>query len=66
MSPRLISQVLEAGLRLTKETVVVSKSFLMSVCYEEAMKTMQSMGDLDSTETLHLVSSKLPSYSGVK
>ena len=24
------------------------------------------MGDLDSTETLHLVSSKLPSYSGVK
>ena len=33
---------------------------------EEAMKTMQSMGDLDSTETLHLVSSKLPSYSAVK
>lgn len=33
---------------------------------EEAMKTMQSMGDLDSTETLRLVSSKLPSYSAVK
>ncbi|XP_020611249.1 uncharacterized protein LOC110049762 [Orbicella faveolata] len=33
---------------------------------EEAMKTMQSMGDLNSTETLRLVSSKLPSYSGVK
>jgi len=32
----------------------------------EATKTMQSMGDLDSTETLRLVSSKLPSYSGVK
>ena len=30
------------------------------------MKTMQSMGDLDSTETLCLVSSKLPSYSAVK
>ena len=36
------------------------------VCCEEAMKTMQSMGDLDSTKTLHLVSSKLPSYSAVK
>ena len=36
------------------------------VCYEEAMKTMQSMGDLDSTETLRLVSSKLPLYSAVK
>jgi len=33
---------------------------------KEAMKTMQSMEDLDSTETLHLVSSKLPSYSAVK
>ena len=33
---------------------------------EEAMKKMQSMGDLDSTETLRLVSSKLPSYSAVK
>ena len=33
---------------------------------EEAMKTMQSMGHLDSTETLRLVSSKLPSYSAVK
>lgn len=33
---------------------------------EEAMKTMQSIGDLNSTETLRLVSSKLPSYSGVK
>jgi len=33
---------------------------------EEAMKTMQSIGDLNSTETLCLVSSKLPSYSGVK
>ncbi|XP_078347357.1 uncharacterized protein LOC144632559 [Oculina patagonica] len=33
---------------------------------EEAMKKMQSTGDLDSTETLRLVSSKLPSYSGVK
>jgi len=33
---------------------------------EEAMKTMQSMGDLNSTETLCLVSSKLPSYSGIK
>ena len=33
---------------------------------EEAMKTMHSMGDLDSTETLRLVSSKLPSYSGVR
>ena len=33
---------------------------------EEAMKTMQSMGDLDSTETLRLASSKLPSYSAVK
>ena len=33
---------------------------------EEAMKTMQSMGDLDSTETLRLVSSKLPSCSAVK
>ena len=33
---------------------------------EEAMKTMQSMGDLNSTETLRLVSSKLPSYSAVK
>ena len=33
---------------------------------EEAMKTIQSMGDLDSTETLHLVCSKLPSYSVVK
>ena len=30
------------------------------------MKKMQSMGDLVSTETLCLVSSKLPSYSGVK
>ena len=30
------------------------------------MKTMQSMGDLNSTETLRLVSSKLPSYSAVK
>ena len=36
------------------------------VCCEEAMKTMQSMGDLDSTKTLRLVSSKLPSYSAVK
>ena len=36
------------------------------VRYEEAMKTMQSMGDLDSTETLRLVSSKLPLYSAVK
>ena len=33
---------------------------------EEAMKTVQSMGDLDSTETLKQISSKLPSYSGVK
>ena len=33
---------------------------------EEAMKTIQSMGDLDSTETLRLVCSKLPSYSAVK
>ncbi|XP_078382421.1 uncharacterized protein LOC144665122 [Oculina patagonica] len=33
---------------------------------EEAMKKMQSTGDLDSTETLRLVSSKLPSYCGVK
>ncbi|PFX24881.1 hypothetical protein AWC38_SpisGene10528 [Stylophora pistillata] len=30
------------------------------------MKTMQSMGDLNSTETLRLVSKKLPSYSAVK
>ena len=30
------------------------------------MKTMQSMEDLDSTETLRLVSRKLPSYSAVK
>ena len=33
---------------------------------KEAMKTMQSMGDLDSTETLKQISSKLPSYSRVK
>ena len=33
---------------------------------EEATKTIQSMGDLDSTETLSLVCSKLPSYSAVK
>ena len=33
---------------------------------EEAMKTMQSMGDLDSTQTLLQISAKLPSYSGVK
>lgn len=33
---------------------------------EEAMKTMQSMGDLNLTETLRLISSKLPSYSAVK
>ncbi|XP_022790960.1 uncharacterized protein LOC111330383 [Stylophora pistillata] len=33
---------------------------------EEAMKAMQSMGDLDSTENLRLVSSKLPSYAAVK
>ena len=33
---------------------------------EEAMKTVQSMGDLDSTETLKQISSKLPSYCGVK
>ena len=34
--------------------------------WEEATKTIQSMGDLDSTETLSLVCSKLPSYSAVK
>ena len=33
---------------------------------EEAMKTMKSMGDLDSTQTLLQISAKLPSYSGVK
>ena len=33
---------------------------------EEAMKTMNSMGDLDSTQTLLQISAKLPSYSGVK
>ncbi|XP_068690352.1 uncharacterized protein [Montipora foliosa] len=33
---------------------------------EEAMKTMQSIGDLNSTETLRLVSRKFPSYSAVK
>ena len=33
---------------------------------EEAMKSIQYMNDLDSTEVLKQVSSKLPSYSGVK
>ena len=33
---------------------------------EEAMKTMKFMDDLNSTETLKLVSAKLPSYSGIK
>ena len=33
---------------------------------KEAMKTMKSMGDLDSTQTLLQISAKLPSYSGVK
>ena len=33
---------------------------------EEAMKSMNFPSDLDSTEFLQLVSSKLPSYSGVK
>ena len=33
---------------------------------EEAMKTMNSMGDLDSTQTLLKISAKLPCYSGVK
>ena len=33
---------------------------------EEAMKSMEFMNDLDSTEVMNQVSSKLPSYSGVK
>ena len=33
---------------------------------EEAMKSVNFMSDLDSSEFLKLVSSKLPSYSGVK
>ena len=33
---------------------------------EEAMKTMKSMGDLDTTQTLLQISAKLPSHSGVK
>ncbi len=33
---------------------------------EEAMKSIKFLDDLDSTEVLKLVSSKLPSYSGVK
>ena len=33
---------------------------------EEATKTMQSVGDLNSTETPHLASNKLPSYPTVK
>ena len=33
---------------------------------EEAMKTMKSMRDLDSTQTFLQISAKLPSYSGVK
>ena len=33
---------------------------------EEAMKSLQYMNDLDSTEVLKEVSCKLPSYSGVK
>ena len=33
---------------------------------KEAMKSMKSMGDLDSTQTLLQISAKLPSYSGVK
>lgn len=33
---------------------------------EEAMKTMKSMSELDSTQILQSISAKLPSYSGVK
>ena len=33
---------------------------------EEAMKSMKYMNDLDSTEVMKQVSSKIPSYSGVK
>ena len=33
---------------------------------EEAMKTMKSMSELDSTPILQSISTKLPSYSGVK
>ena len=33
---------------------------------EEAMKAGQSMGDLDIAETHCLVSTKLPSYSGIR
>ena len=33
---------------------------------EEAMKTMKSMLELDSTQILQSISAKLPSYSGVK
>ena len=33
---------------------------------EEAMKSMKSMSELDSTQILQSISAKLPSYSGVK
>ena len=33
---------------------------------EEAMKTMKSMAELDSTQILQTISAKLPSYTGVK
>ena len=33
---------------------------------EEAMKTMKSMSELDSTQILQQISAKLPSYSGIK
>ena len=33
---------------------------------EEAMKSMKSMSELDSTQILPSISAKLPSYSGVK
>ena len=36
------------------------------ICCRKSMKTMKSLEELNSTETLLQVSSKLPSYSGVR
>ena len=43
--------------------LVALSNFLIQC--EEAMKSVNFLSDLDSTEFLKLVSSKLPSYSGV-